>query len=326
MRAILSADTLQIEWTSRCVLSCSNCTHFSGSFYKHPELTFEQFKEIVDSLEGYPNMIGAIGGDPVIHPEFERFCRYIRSKFPREQLGLWSTFPVSRAHLAPIICETFEHVILNDHKMPGTLHAPILVGIEEMIPNDEDIWPIVDKCWLGNHWSPVVNTNGAFFCEVAGSMSQLFDGPKGWDLTPGWWKRTPKDYKEQMEEYCRKCGCAVPFARRQSHTPGQKDIDDISPKNMERLKGKSRKVDKGLVQISDFKIDQQQISDKGVGKYPTQVYKDEAYRRGIAARYGISLHMNKLGYWEPRLMTAEEQAQQNRPSLFSIIEQEVGCG
>jgi len=321
MRSILAAETLQIEWTSKCVLSCSDCTHFSGSYYNHPELTFDQFKEIVDGLEGYPNMIGAIGGDPVIHSDFVRFAEYIGSKFPREQLGLWSTFPKGKEHLREIICKTFGSILLNDHKMPGTMHAPILVGIEEVIPNDEDIWPIVDQCWLANQWSPVVNTKGAFFCEVAGSMAQLFQGSDGWKPTAGWWKATPKDYGPQMEEACRKCGCALPLPRRQSHTPGKRDIDDISPKNLERLKGKSRKVDKGLVAISDFMMDPA-ISDPsraGGGAYPNQVYKQEQYRKEIAGRYGIKLVMNKRGYWSPELIEWDwKNPPAEKPTLYQI--------
>jgi len=327
MRPILAADTLQIEWTAKCVLSCSDCTHFSGSYYKHPELTFDQFKKIIDSLDGYldmnPNgMIGAIGGDPVIHGEFERFCEYARTKIPRANHGLWSTFPKGKEHLAPVICETFGAVLINDHSIP-VMHAPILVAIEEVVPNEEDIWPIVDACWLGNHWSPVINTKGAFFCEVAGSMSQLMQGSDGWDLKPGWWKKIPKDYTAQMEEFCRKCGCALPLQRRQSHTPGGKDIDDISPKNLERLKGLSRKVDKGLVQISDFKMDQQLMDSNrfGGGKYPPQEYKREEYRKGIAARYGIELVLNARGYWEPRLAgTVQPEVPAAKP-LFSILQE-----
>lgn len=310
MRAILQAETLQIEWTAKCVLSCSNCTHFSGSFYKHPELSFDQFKRIIDSLDGYLDahphgMIGAIGGDPLTldDKKFIQFCEYARTKIPRSHHGLWTTFPKGKEHLREVICETFSHILLNDHSMSGIMHAPILVGIEEVIKDEESIWPIVDQCWLASQWSPVVNSKGAYFCEVAGSMAQLFEGSDGWELKPGWWKKVPKDYGPQMEEFCRKCGCAMPLKRRQSHTGPGMDIDDVSPLNAERLKGKSRKVDKGLIQISNFEFDPA-LSDpsrNGGGAYPTQNYKDEAYRKGIAARYNIDLVINSRGYWEPVL-------------------------
>ena len=163
---------------------------------------------------------------------------------------------------------------------------------------------------------------------MAGSMAQLFEGSDGWELAPGWWKKVPKDYGAQMEEFCRKCGCAVPLARRQSHTPGASDIDDISPLNAERLKGKSRKVDKGLIQISNFAIDQSVADPQrgGGAAYPVQGYKDEAYRKGIAARYGIALVMTPRGYWEPKL---EEDVPASArvpgpPTLFSIYQEQYG--
>src|SRR6185312_2652498 len=101
--------------------------------------------------------------------------------------------------------------------------------------------------------------------------------------------KTPKDYGPQIEENCRKCGCALPLQRRAS-VDGR---DDISPGNLEKLKGKNRKVDKGKVVVSDFKMDPELIKKEqeggGTALYPEQVYKQSIYRQTIAARYGITL-------------------------------------
>src|SRR4029077_1216087 len=98
------------------------------------------------------------------------------------------------------------------------------------------------------------------------------------------WKRTPKDYTSQIEEYCRKCGCSMPLERRSS----QDNRDDISEGNYERLKGKNRKIDKGRVVVhkaGEFKFDPQLVADdtSGKGLYPLQSYKDAEYRQRIAA-------------------------------------------
>jgi hypothetical protein len=100
-----------------------------------------------------------------------------------------------------------------------------------------------------------------------------------------------------MNEFCRKCGCAVPLARRKS----QDNRDDISPGNLERLKGKSRKVDTGQVVTSELKIYRPILEDEEM--YPRQTYKDFEYRAGIAARYGIYLTINERNFLEPHLMT-----------------------
>ena len=243
-------------------------------------------------------MCGIMGGEPLLHPLFEEFCDYALEKLGKEHLGLWSTFPKTKEHHREVICRTFDHIFLNDHSLGNIYHAPILVGAEEIIENEREMFAIVEKCWVQNSWSASINPKGAFFCEVAGAMSILFDGTPGWKIEPGWWMRIPKDFASQMEEYCRKCGCAIPLARRQSID----ERDDISPKNIERLKGRSKKVDQGEYVVSDFKIlDQPDPNGKMPDNYPVQVYKDLEYRGKIAEAYGIFLSVNEKGNLTPYL-------------------------
>ena len=62
---------------------------------------------------------------------------------------------------------------------------------------------------------------------------------------------------------------------------------------LEKLKGKSKRVDRGKYQISDLKLveNPQQMAS----------YKDYSYRQKIAARYGIVLINNEQGYQSPVL-------------------------
>ena len=41
-------------------------------------MDFDTFKRAVDSLQDFPNMVGMIGGEPTLHPEFEKFAEYLR--------------------------------------------------------------------------------------------------------------------------------------------------------------------------------------------------------------------------------------------------------
>ena len=92
MRNIIDRDTAQIEITNTCMNACSNCTRFCGLFKKPYFMSFKQFKEAVDSFEGFPKMVGIMGGEPLLHPEFKKFCKYALSKKPKEQLLLESFF------------------------------------------------------------------------------------------------------------------------------------------------------------------------------------------------------------------------------------------
>lgn len=357
MRSPAEMSTIQIELTSACVLKCSNCTRFSGTHAKPFFISEKEFHKAIDSLVGYSQLphavVGFMGGEPLLHSKFADFCEYALAKIPREKLGLWSTFPDSPNYrkYREVICRTFGNVLLNDHSRDDILHAPVLVAAEEFfrkecpnckgakripyngdtdgppcfvcnglgtVTDDLELFQAVDHCWVQSSWSASINSKGAWFCEVAAALSDLFDGPEGWKVEPDWWKRTPKDFKEQMDWACRKCGAALPLTRERS---SQDVRDDVSPGNLERLKAvKSRKVARGeFVERKSFDFDVTLLQNHG---YPRQTYQDEQYRKGIAARYGIVLVMNARGYWEPRLQEDMPSAPiPEVPSMFSILSQ-----
>lgn len=290
MRSIISMDNIQIEITNACIRSCSNCTRFCGH-QKPYFMDLDYFKKAVDSMEGYPKMVGFMGGEPLLHPKFEEMCNYALSKIPRERLGLWTCLPPGLEKYRRVICNTFGNIFINDHSRSDIYHAPILVGSEEVFPDKKQLFFAIDSCWLQNSWSASINPKGCFFCEIAASMSLLFGTDKAWPLEPGWWWRTPKDFTEQIEEYCPKCGISLPFPRRCS----LEDNDDISPLNLARLKGKSIKVAGGKFHLSDLKIVK--------NPEPMAAYKDTAWRNKVAARYGIHLTINEKHFWNPVLLT-----------------------
>jgi hypothetical protein len=314
-------DTIQIELTNACVLKCSNCTRFCG--HREPFfLSEEKFRSAIDSLAEFARdcrgIVGIMGGEPTLHPQFSEFCDYAVSKIPREKLGLWSTFPESKKGYSEVIARTFGSVLLNDHSRDDVFHAPVLMAAEDYFTNDADLFLATERCWVQESWSACVNSKGAWFCEVAGALSELLDGPEGWPVEPGWWKRTSKDFTEQREWACRRCGAALPLCRTRNT---QDSRDDVSRGSMGRLVAiKSRKVTRGEVEVHD-KFDFDPVLVKN-GTYPKQTYQDEAFRKGIAARYGISLSLNPLGYWEPHFMGPDWKPEPRRASLFQIIKGE----
>jgi hypothetical protein len=282
-------DSIAIDITNACVKSCSNCTRFCGH-QKPFFMSFDQFKQAVDSMVLFPGITGFMGGEPLLHPEFERFCDYALTKIDREQLGLWSTFPKGYERYRELICRTFGNIYLNDHSKLDIYHCPVLVAIEEVETNPRAMYQFIDHCWVQEKWSASINPKGAFFCEVAAAMSILFDSNGSWPVEPEWWARTPKDFKDQIEEYCPKCGCAAPLPRRLS-TDGR---DDISPGNLKRLESRSFKIKKKQYIVSDL----QRV------EVPEEMwqYRNHGYRQRIATRYGMFLVIKENQFHEPHLM------------------------
>jgi hypothetical protein len=262
-----------------------------------------------------------MGGEPLLHPDFEWICQEARRFFPREQLGLWTGLPKNDKYVAyrQTIVETFFSIFINDHSRGDIYHTPLLVSAKSVFAKkypdnpqkaDREMWNAIDACWLQNGWSKAINPKGAFFCEVAAAQSVLYDGPEGWKVEKEWWTRSPRDYREQMEQWCPGCGAACKLKTRCS----KDERDDISPDNLERLKAMgSRKV----------KHDLYQISDSAECEKPEEMfkYKDTEWRNQVAGRYGMFLTINNMRYWEPHLKPRWQPGDAVKPSLF----EELAC-
>ena len=77
MRSPSEMRIIEIDITNACIHQCSNCTRFCGHHKTPYFMEWEMFKKSVDSLLEYGRCIGMMGGEPTLHPQFERFARYV---------------------------------------------------------------------------------------------------------------------------------------------------------------------------------------------------------------------------------------------------------
>jgi hypothetical protein len=311
MRTIVDMDTVQIEITNACPINCSNCTRFCGH-QKPYFMSLNLVEQCLQSMKDYPKMIGIMGGEPLLHPKFEQICKMAGQHFEPRQLGLWTSLPEGKEKYRNVICETFGHIFVNDHSRDDIYHAPILVASEDIVPDMRDLMFIADKCWLQNAWSACMNPKGAWFCEIAGALSILLDGPEGWPIEHKWWLKTPLYFRSQAEWACPKCGVCLPLPRRASI----EHVDDISKSNYERLKNRSLKIKRGEYILHD----KPQLT-----KEPEQMaaYKDSVWRQGVADRYGIYLYLNEQGFQTPILRKEFNNASKQEENQESLSRQ---CG
>ena len=238
MRAIAENSVIQIDIVNGCVLACSNCTRHVGHHRKPFIMSLDYFRQAVESLVDFPGKVGIMGGEPTMHPKFREILAILRELIPRERREFWTT-GFKWMKYQDDIEATFEPKLchVNDHSQETGRHQPLLIAIEEVIPDAALREELIDNCPIQTHWSASITPRGAFFCEVAASLDHLFDGPGGWPVEPGWWKRIPSDYAEQREFSCNKCSAAIPMATLSDGRGGRDWAPDVvSAGNLERLK------------------------------------------------------------------------------------------
>jgi len=274
MIPIAKQKILQIEVTNACPHRCSNCTRFSGHHRKPFFMDLETVERALDSVAKFPGMVGIMGGEPTIHPEFERIAelaasrrrprrlprarlspirdfteyrnRYL-ARIPGVSLGLWSSLGEAYYRHFETIQETFAYQCINTHDNPGQHQAMLIASSELPIPAEERA-KLIDQCWVNRLWSASITPKGAFFCEVAAALDMLFDGPGGWPIEPQWWTRPPDAWGDQRQ-WCELCGAAMAVPRR----PAWDGLDDVSPGNAKRLEEvRSPKVRAGKIRVFDL--------------------------------------------------------------------------
>lgn len=254
---------IQIEITNACSGKCSNCSRFVPHVRKPFFMDMETFKRAVDSMDGYQGMLGIMGGEPTIHPQFREMVLYYRERwaggatFPfgrrpienfadhhasilsqisNKKCGLWTQLGPGYQRHYELIQDTFPYQCINTH-MAGATHQPLLVMRHEVDISDEEWRARRDACWLQQLWSASINPRGAWFCEIAAAMAMLYGdleecpGPRyGWPIEPGWWQRTPAEFGEQLR-WCECCAVPLGLAPRRD----DENIQDVSPAHLELL-------------------------------------------------------------------------------------------
>jgi hypothetical protein len=246
---------IQIEITNDCRMGCSNCTRLCAHVSEPYHMPVDQYRTCVEAVAEFPydsepnpdgqnggvKVVGMMGGEPLLHPEFGFLCEILMEVIPdRKHRGLWTAIPKTDrrfAAWAETIEETFGYLNLVPDKSE-VLHQPILIASQDVLPADEDLRnKLIDDCWVQRTWSSSINPKGFYFCEVAAAMAITMGGSGGFPITPACWRHDLADYRHQREEFCHRCGACLPpdaggrFGRR----PARQSIDDVSPTNRRLL-------------------------------------------------------------------------------------------
>jgi len=235
---------IQIDVTNRCRVGCSNCTRSLAHVTEPFDMSVDAFATAVGALAEFPEhsdatplgqnhgikVVGVIGGEPTLHPQYGELCEIIRAGIPnRRNRGLWTS---SQRH-ANDAKEMFGYVNFNPH-LPPSRHHPILVAIEDVIPDEDRMWELIEQCPYQTTWASSIGPKGFFFCEVAASLDLVFGGPGGMPVVPGCWREPLEHFRNQIDTWCPRCGGAIPMSKTR-HRLDVEHRDDVSASNLREL-------------------------------------------------------------------------------------------
>ncbi len=291
-----------IDITNKCDLGCSNCTRLLVNQDKFWDMTPENFRLALRSLEGYPGTIAIIGGNPCMHPKFAELCRIFVEEIPeKKQRGLWTNNVFKHADLSK---ETFGVFNLNPHNSKRGVasldplknlgwyyeghsdHSSLLAAVQDLYEPVE-MWERIGRCDINQNWSAsIVQVRGelkAYFCEVAASFDLARGGTHGKDVVPGWWRAPFAAFHDQVDRFCP--GCGVP-AKVKGHLDHE-EIDtysrtnaDIAQKSVVNKKRKVVEVDRATFQSVEEK--------------PVTLYSPNLYRKGPKITVVTPYHRESL--------------------------------
>lgn len=220
MRPMWEAWFCHIEVTNICVQNCAYCTRYIRHVRKDQMyfMDLDFFRKAVLSLEGFPGKLGIIGGEPLLHPQYEEMCLILRDEFkiPKRKTGIFVSDKKRLEKYRTLTHETFGMVAFNEHNKEQRkveLHQPITIAVGDVVKDKKYRNELIENCWVQNEWCPSISPKGGFICEVAEAMDIILDGPGGYPIEAGWWRKTPAEFQDQVDRYCKNCGVPVPLKR-----------------------------------------------------------------------------------------------------------------
>ncbi|WP_112070120.1 glycosyltransferase [Herbaspirillum rubrisubalbicans] len=306
MRSPSQMGIICVDITNKCDLHCSNCTRLLANQDRFYDMTLENFRLAVRSLRDYPGTIAVIGGNPCMHRDFEGICRVFVEEIPdKERRGLWTNNVFKYADLAK---ETFGVFNLNPHNddhgiasleplkelgwyySGNSEHASLLAAVQDFHA-PEAMWSLISQCDINQHWSAsIVQNNGklrAYFCEVAASFDLARGEDHGLEVSEGWWRRPLRDFSEQIEYFCPKCGVPGRIAAFKDSD----ETDSYSATNADLALKSEKKKKRKIIEIkpeSEVKKVEHRVT-----QYSTNLYRKKPKIAVITPYYKESIGMLK---------------------------------
>lgn len=206
--------------TNYCNVNCESCSQLCNLFktYKPQErwhIPLEQFEKDVSIMIAakVPGTLGIFGGEPTVHPQWDRLLEVIRS-YPNQSFKIHSnnTHPDKLPDLPNVRYE------ISEKTEPILFVAVTKAPIDELgNPDRTYYWNNSQKfCPVWRSCRRIVYDDRLYLCEVSAAFDRMLLGKANWHLSAGWdihapnpFTQTSKQIKEQAVKFCYRCGSCL---------------------------------------------------------------------------------------------------------------------
>jgi len=292
MRPIYKAWFCHIEVTNYCQKTCVYCSRWTRHL-RSDQYFYATLDEIDAALETliptkksateWPNRIGIQGGEPTLHPEFEKICELLLKRGPKSKYGLWTYGGEKFNEYRSLIDKTFGMLGYNEHnesQVNTCKHQPATIAIGEAVPDKDVREYLIDNCFVQLNWCPTIAQDKAYFCEVANGIDRLFGLNSGWPLDYDWFMKVPGEFQDQVDACCNLCGMPIPIERQLLCNNKEK----MTPKLLERMKKLNlARTSEKFIDVFDEKLTIEQLRKNSKTWDPRNFrgYRDNPYRYGL---------------------------------------------
>lgn len=207
-------NKVEIDITYKCNLKCLGCNRSCTQAPTNESVELLDIKQFVEeSLIANKKweLINILGGEPTLHPEFEKIIEYIHVEYiikqsPKTKLQVVSNgYDEKSRKLCDEIRAKYKNVGI-DYGSYKTDRVVQYFSPFNDAPIDDDRFKEADfkkGCWVTSYCGIGLNKNGYYACAVAGGIDRICNKNMA---IPKLTEITNEKLEQQLEEFCQYCG------------------------------------------------------------------------------------------------------------------------
>lgn len=207
-------NKVEIDITYKCNLKCLGCNRSCTQAPTNEAVEFSDIEQFVEEsviTNKKWELINILGGEPTLHPKFEKIIEYIHDEYiikksPKTILQVVSNgYNEKSRNLCDDIRSKYENVRI-DYGSYKTERVVEYFSAFNDAPIDDKKFKDSDfkkGCWVTSYCGIGLNKNGYYACAVAGGIDRIFQ--KNMSI-PKLKEVTISKLEQQLYEFCRYCG------------------------------------------------------------------------------------------------------------------------